>query len=219
MVLRQCHRIDISTVHEAHEREFRACEEFFDNHLSFSELVIQEHILERFLSLFQSLGDHNSLAGCQAVIFEHYRNRAAPDIFQSGIIVLESLECCGRDVIFRHELLREVLAGFDCCCGLGRAEYPEAGSLEGVHDAGGEGHFGADDGEVDGVFKCKGLECLHISILYGNALRLGRYSCISRCAIDLSDLRRTAQGIYDGMFTSATSDYEYFFHMYQCWIS
>jgi hypothetical protein len=54
-----------------------------------------------------------------------------------------------RDLVPRHEALGEVLRAFELGGFLGRAEDLQAAGAEDVDDAGGEGRFRADDGQVD----------------------------------------------------------------------
>ena len=118
MILRQSHRIDFSPVYKAHERKFRTGKEFLYDNLALAELVVQEHVFERFHSLFKCLWNDNSFSCCKSVIFEHDREKSLPDIFHGSIKILKCLECSGRNVIFCHKLLGEVLAGFDSGCSL-----------------------------------------------------------------------------------------------------
>ena len=73
VILRKCHRIDLSAVYEAHERELRSGKELLDHNLALSELVVEKHVLESLLRLLKSLRNHHALAGCESVILENDR--------------------------------------------------------------------------------------------------------------------------------------------------
>ena len=72
--------------------------------------------------------------------------------------------------------------------------------------------------KVHAVFKGEVLQALNVSILDCNTLCLSRDTCIARCAIDLSYLRRAAESVNDRMLTSTATDYQYFLHIYVCYI-
>ncbi len=128
------------------------------------------------------------------------------DIFNGLIIVVEGSEGCGRDVVFLHQLLGEVLAGLDAGGSGGRAEYPKACLRESIRDSSRKRNFRADHGQVNAMLLGELHEFWNLSLLKRNALGLNCNPGVTGCAIDLADTSGTAQGIHNSMLASASPD-------------
>ena len=218
MILREGHRIDIKSIHKAHEREFRTGQKLLHDHLALAELVVKKHVLECLLRLLESLRDNHTLSCCKSVILQNDREGALLHILQSGIIVLECCKIRCRNIIFRHQLLRKILACLDCRSSLRRSEYSQTRLLEGIHDTCSQSHLRAHHSEVYTVLKGKILELLHLCLLQRKTLRLQGNAGISGSTIDLSYLRTAAESIHNRMFTATAAQYQYFLHVFIVYI-
>ena len=135
MVLGQDHRENLLTADKAQEGKLGTCHELLDNDFSVAVLVVEEHILEGSLGFFEVLGNHDSLAGGKAVVFEHDREGAATDMVKGLAVILESLVGCSWHLVFLHQSLCEVLAGLDGRGGLGGTENRLSGGSEQIDDS------------------------------------------------------------------------------------
>ncbi len=111
VVLRQHHRIDLFTVHEAEEGEFRAFKIVLNNHLSLAESVVQKHVFKSLIGIGKILRNHYALSSGEPVVFQHdWKSILRAHIFEGLCIVLESPVGSRRNSVLLHDSLGEVLA-------------------------------------------------------------------------------------------------------------
>ena len=144
-----------------------------------TELVVQQHILQCLVSLFQCLRHDNSLAGSQAIILQHNRKFTGIDISQRLAVIGERAVRRRRDIVLGHQRLGEILAGLDAGRSLRRAENFQAAGLELIHDAGSERNLGTDHGKVNAFLTGEISEFVNLGILQGNAFRLTGNACVT----------------------------------------
>ena len=185
MVLCNRHRVDILTLHEAHQRELWTCQEILYNHTTLAEAVIQEHISQRLTSLVHRLGNNYSLTCCQAVILQYSWQWSSLDISHSLVVVVERLISCGWDIVLRHQLLGKLLARLDASSSLCVAKDWQASLAELVGNTHSQSCLRAYNGQIDGILQCEGLQTLDIGILNRYALSLLGNTRISGCAVYL----------------------------------
>ena len=177
----------------------------FDHHLALAEGAVEQHALEGGLGLDQVGGDDHSLAGGEAVVFEHCREGARAHVVEGVFVAGEAAVACRGDVIFGHELLGELLAALDAGRGECVAEYLQSGGAELVDNSGCQRGFGADHGQVDSVLLGEFLQRGHVGVGYGHAFRLRGNSGIARGAPYLLHLLGAAQCIHYRMAASAAA--------------
>ena len=210
VVLRQRHRPHLAARHEAHERKFGSRKEVLDHDLAFAELVVEQHVFQCGVGLFQRLGDHHALAGRQPVVLQHRRKRTRSHVIQRFGILRESAVPRRRNSVFGHQVLGELLARFDPRGGFRRAEDPQPGGLERIDDSRRQRHLRPHDRKVDFVGRCEVAQSLHLGLLDRHALGLRRNARIAGGAPDFLHLRRACEGVYDRMFTAAAAYYQNF---------
>ena len=206
VILRYRHRVDILTLHKAHQRELRTCQEVLHNHSALAKAVIQEHIAQRFTSLIHSLGNNHALTCCQAIILQNRRQWTSLDIGYSLVVVVECLISSGWDIVLGHQLLGKLLRGFDACCRLRMTENFESLLAELVGNTYCQSSLGTHYGQVDGVILGKCLQALDIGVLDSHALGLCSDTGITRCAIYLIYARRTEQRIDNSVLTTTRAN-------------
>ena len=211
VVLRQRHRIHVLALHEAEEGELRSGEEILHHHPALAEGMVQEHVGQRSAGLFQVLGDDNPLAGGQAVILEHGRERTGAHIGQRLVKVGKSLVGCRGNVVFGHQALGEFLGALDGRGGLAVAENQQAFGTERIRDAGGQGRFGTHHREVHMVSQGKGQQPFHIGVLERYVERMFPGAGIARGTIDFFHLGTAAQRLHDGILASAAANHQHGF--------
>ena len=106
---------------------------------------------DRLLGRGAILGDHDALAGREAVGLQHDRQAELADAHDASASSSDShdAKARGRHAVARHERLRERLARLEPRRGRGRTEQQPAVGREAIGDAEAQRQLGADDGEVD----------------------------------------------------------------------
>ena len=206
VVLRERHGIHALPVNEAEERKLRAGKEILHHHPAFAEALVQQHIGKSLTSLLHILSYHHPLAGGKPVVLQHRRERTAGDVLQRFLIIRKTAIRGGRDAIFEHQFLGELLGTLDGRCRLGMPENLQPGSAESIHYAGGQRSLGAHHRQIHRILQREGLKSLNVSIFQGHIERQLPYSGIARSAVNLGHLRRTRQSIHYSMLTSAAAD-------------
>jgi hypothetical protein len=91
-----------------------------------------------------------------------------------------------------QEFFREGLGAFEAGGGARRTEAGEGGGGEPVDDAGDEGAFGADDGQIDALLRCEREQSL--DVLRGDRdigrVRFRRRAGVAGGDVDVPDARR-----------------------------
>ncbi|CCZ44852.1 unknown [Bacteroides sp. CAG:545] len=182
MVLSKHHRLHLRAVHEAQERELRAGEELLHHHLAMAELVVKKHVFQCLVRLFQCLGHDHSLARSQAVILQHNRKFTGIDIGESLIVVRKSAVRSRRNIVFRHQLLRKILARFNAGSSPGRAENFQAASLELIYDTCRKRDLRSHYSQVNAFILSKFRKFIHLGILKRDTFCLTGYAGIAGSA-------------------------------------
>ena len=139
--------VDLGAVHEAHEAEFGAVQEFLYHHAAFAELVVEQHVAQSGLGFGVVLGHDDAFAGGQSVIFDDDLFGTGQHVVERGPELLERARSCRGDVVAGHQFLGERLAGLDLRGGPGGAEDAQAPFAELVDNAVSQRHFGAYYGQ------------------------------------------------------------------------
>ena len=182
----------------------------FHDHLALAELVVEQHVAQSGVGLLHRLCDDHALTGSQSVVLEHGRKRPPGHIVAGRGIVGESPEPGSRDVVFRHQLLGELLGRFDARGRFRRAENPQSRGLERIDDARRQRHLGPHNRQPDALRHGEVAQGLHVGLLDSHALGLPGDTRVAGRAIDFFDLRRTRQRIDDGVLAAARTDYKNF---------
>ena len=131
------------TVTESNEADFFAFQEFFDDEVG-------AELLDGGFGLGVIEGDDDAFASGETVGFDDDRKR---EFLQGGKGVGKSSDLFGLgggNSSAGEEFLGEDFRAFETSGSLGRANNSQAAGAEFVDDAGHEGGFGTDDGEIDG---------------------------------------------------------------------
>ena len=110
-----------------------------------------DQLVDRGVRLVDAGGDHNALAGREAVGLDH-RQRVGAQHFDPLVGGAGGFEELGVGVGRAgrgHDLLGEPFGGLDLGGGGGGTEGADTGGVQGVDQPGGERRFGADDDKVD----------------------------------------------------------------------
>ena len=211
VILRKRHRIHLLAIHEAHERELRTGEEVFHHHLAVAKVRVGEHILEGGLGLLQIFRNHHALAGSEPVVFEHRRERSSLHVSQSLRIVSKAAVAGGRNMVFHHQFLGELLAALNAGSRLRMTENCQSGGTESIHDSDCQRGFGAHHGEIYFMLQREGLKSLYVSIFQRHVLRLQADARIAGSAVDSAHLGAAAERVHYGMLAAASADHQHGF--------
>ncbi len=158
MVLAGGHRDQRHAVGEGEHACFLAVQSFFDDELSarFTEFALHRDAIDSGKCLLAIVAHEHAFAGGEAVGFDDDGDVVA--VFQKRhgrLCALKNAEFGRGNIGVPEQVLRKDFAGLQFGGRLGRAERPLASGLQRIHDAGGEGRFGADDGEADLILLCE----------------------------------------------------------------
>ena len=200
-------------IHKGHEREFRALQEILNHHFALAKCLSNQHVTQGLIRFFLVLRNHHSFSGGKAVVLQ-YSGISIPlaNIRHRLLVVGKRAVSRSRHVIFRHQLFRKLLAGFNLGGGFGMAKNRNTRLTESVCHAGIQSRFRSHHAEIDFILFGKSQQCLHLRIFDSHTLSQLRNTGISRRTEDLTDLFTAAQLIHDGVLTTAGSYDEYFFH-------
>ena len=183
MVLGRRQRQDCPPADEGEQTHLLAVQAFFDHDIPTRrppEFLADHDPLNCLDGVGPILAHDHALAGRQPVRLDDDRKLARADVRPRGFRVVEHAKLSSRDVGMPHELLREDLAAFQSSSRLARAEDAQPGCLKGVHDAGRERVFGADDGQANVFLLRKADELVEIVRFEGYVDAVGRGAGISR---------------------------------------
>ena len=185
VILGENHRLHLRTIDKTKERKLRTREELLHHYPAVTELVIQKHILQCSVSFLESFSYDNTLAGSKTVILQHNRKLSGIDISESLIVVRKSTVSRGRDIVFGHQRLCEILAGLDTGSSLRRTENLQPAGLELIHDTGSQRNLRAYYSKVNAFILSEFRKFIHLSILERNTLGLTCYTGIARSTKNL----------------------------------
>ena len=185
VILGENHRLHLRTIDKTKERKLRTGEELLHHYPAVTELVIQKHILQCSVSFLESFSYDNTLAGSKTVILQHNRKLSGIDISKSLIVVRKSAVSRGRDIVFGHQGLGEILAGLDTGSSLRRTENLQPAGFELIHDTGSQRNLRAYDSKVNTFILSEFSKLIHLSILERNTLGLTSYTGIARSTKNL----------------------------------
>ena len=155
-------------------------------------------------------GDDDALAGSQAVGLDDDGRALLVDVGMCCGRLGKSGEFRGRDVVAGHEVLGEILRGFELRGFLGRAENLQAAGAEDVDHAGGERRFRADDGEVDLVLLGEISQGFRVGDVDVFQLVLARRAGVAGGDENLLQAGRLRQAPGHGVLAAAGTDDEEF---------
>ena len=210
VVLAGRERQHVAAVDHDDEARFLAFEEVLDDdaRAGRAHRVADEHRVDRGVRLGEIHRDDDPFARGESVGLDHDRCAATVDVGVCRSGVGERLVHGRRDVVPDHELLGEVLGGFEPGRALRGSEDLQAGGAEGIDDARGERGLGADDRQRDVLlagerdeFGDVGDRDVEEAVLAGGAGVAGR-------DVDTCHLRRLGEAPADRVFATAGADDE-----------
>ena len=150
VVLGDGHGPEFGAADEAHEGEFLAFEEVFDDDLGagLAEAVVDEDVVESGDGGVDVHGDGDTLAGGESVGLDDDGGAVFAHVGDGVFEVVEGAVLGGGDVVAGHQLLGEVFGAFDLGGGLVGAEGLDAGRGEVVDESFDQGDFRADERPV-----------------------------------------------------------------------
>ena len=212
MVLAGGQRQHVAAVAHDDEAGFLAHQTFFDDdaRAGGAHGAVAQHGVDSGVGLFQRGGDHDALAGGQAVGLDHDRGAFLINMGVGQGRIGEGLVAGGRDVVPDHEGLGVVLRAFQLRSGFGGAEDFQATGAEHVHDASGQRRLGADDRQgdplaLDEISQFLGIGERDVFHLLG-PLR----AAVARSDVHLVYARGAGQPPGEGMFAAARANYQEF---------
>ena len=201
-VLRGAQGHDRDAIGDGEERDLRAVEVLLDDNRR-PRIKTGARVVECCSAI---LGDHDALAGGQAVVFHDVRRS-------------ELVEACldfgdrathggsrGRHVRGCHDLLGEGLAPLQACRLCTRPEAGDPTGTHGIGDAGDQRRLRADDDEVRAERLGKIRDRPSVEGVDRMAPRVLCDSGIARCDMYVVYLRVTSQGTHEGMLAGTGSD-------------
>ncbi len=154
MILGRRQGDDRAAVGDGQHAGFLAVEPLFDDELiaGVAEFLVASDPPHGFDGFGSARADEHAFAGGQSVGLDHDRHVLAVGEISGGVIgVAKDVIVAGRDVGVAQQVLAEDLAPFQLGGRLVGTEDAQLGGLKGVDQAADQGHFRADDGQLDVV--------------------------------------------------------------------
>ena len=189
-------------IYQAEQAHFWTVQEAFQQHWVATG-VDRANMLPR---LHHIIGDHHSLAPCQAIILHHIVRAEA---VQGGVdLLLRSTHChllgpCGLDPGARHGVFRKLLGAFNLSGLGGGAENGETGLPQLVSHTIHQGDFRPNDHQIRSDLAGQG-NCISLRVQRGD----GTHTGVTWAHVNLGDLRIAGQRVGQGVLTGTVSNHK-----------
>ena len=214
VVLTRGQRQDVLAVTQDDEAGFFASQKFFDHHAGASgaQLAVTQHVIDSLMGFVSGHGNHNALAGGQAIGLDDDRSAFCIDILMSGPRTGEGLVFGRRDVMANHERLGEILGALKLRRRLGGPEDAQATGAKHVHHALSQRRLRTDNGQVNAFISGKVRQFVWIRQRnVGGALHL-RGAAVARRNKDMGDTGGLQQPPGQCVFAAARAN-DHQFHV------